>query len=315
MVRCSNRSARDFQSWSGGGGGSGSGARTRLPLLLGIAVIAACAGRTTAPAPPLDVMSFNVRYGTAPDGENSWTARRELVRRVIRTVAPDLLGVQEALRFQLDEIAPAMPHSGEVGVGRDDGIQAGEYAAILYDTTRLTVLAHGTFWLSDTPDVPGSMTWGNQYPRLVTWARFRDAASAAVFLALNTHWDHESQHARERGARQIVEWLAIHAASAEPVLLMGDFNANADNPAIRMLLGAATPGVVLTDTYRAVHGEASGVSTFHAFTGNPSGDRIDAIFASPHWRILDAAIVRTSADGRYPSDHFPVTARVRVRRR
>lgn len=284
-------------------------------LLLAVAALAGCAGRSALPAttpPPLAVMSFNIRYGTAPDGANAWPERRALVLRVIEDFDPDVLGVQEALKFQVDAVASAVAHAGVVGVGRDDGAAAGEYAAILYDTTRFDLLDHGTFWLSDSPELPGSMTWGNQFPRIVTWARLRDGRGE-TFHVLNTHWDHESQNARERGARQIVEWLATHVPPGEPVLLMGDFNAGEDNPAFRVLLDASARGVTLIDTFRALHPDASPVGTYHAFTGDRSGERIDAVLASPHWEIVDAAILDGAMNGRFPSDHFPVTATVRLR--
>ncbi len=256
---------------------------------------------------PLRVMSFNIRYGTASDSGHTWPERRALLLRVIREFDPAVLGVQEALRFQLDEIGAAMGDLGETGVGRDDGAEAGEYSAILYDRERLVLLEGGSFWLSGTPSVPGSMTWGNRYPRLVTWARFRDRGADRAFLVLNTHWDHESQHARERSSRQIVTWLATHATDI-PVLLTGDFNAGESNSAFRTLLAAADRGIVLRDTYRAVHPDVASAGTYHAFTGDRTGEKIDAVLASPDWHVLDAAIVTTRSDGRFPSDHFPVTA-------
>ena len=256
----------------------------------------------------LRVMTFNVRYGTASDGQDAWPHRRAQLLRLVAGYDPAVLGLQEALKFQVDEIRAAMDEPGEVvGVGRDDGAEAGEYSAILYDRGRLTLLDQGTFWLSDTPTVPGSTSWGNRITRIATWARFRDPASDLSFYVVNTHWDHESQNARERSARQIVDWIAAHAAG-QPLLLMGDFNAGEANPAFTTLLGADDPGVRLRDTFRAVHPNARPVGTYHGFTGGRTGEKIDAVLASPGWEVLDAAIVLANEDGRYPSDHFPVTA-------
>jgi endonuclease/exonuclease/phosphatase family metal-dependent hydrolase len=293
------------------------------PLLWCLAAAAAgCAAVTPAPGPapaapaaaPADpaalrVMTFNIRYGTAPDGPDAWPLRRPIALRVIADFDPAVLGLQEALRFQLDEIERALPAYGEVGVGRDDGAQAGEYAAILFDRRRLAVLEQGTFWLSDTPAVPGSMTWGNRFPRVVTWARFADRVASATFYVFDTHWDHESQPSRERSARLMLERIAARAAAGDPVLVTGDFNSGEDNPAFRTLLASD-----LTETFRALHPSARDVRTFHAFKGDRHGDKIDAVLASPAWRTLDADIVHTSAGGRYPSDHFPVTATVVLRR-
>lgn len=287
----------------------------RFVLALLGALVASTCGRFPAsdarPAsrrsPELRVMTFNLRYGTAPDGENAWPNRKALVMETVRRFEPGILGVQEALRFQLDEIHDAVPGLAEVGVGRDDGEEGGEYAAILYDPGRFGLLDHGTFWLSDTPAVPGSMSWGNRYPRVVTWARLRDHATGAAFVVLNTHWDHESQYARERSAADVMDWIVTNAAE-RPVILMGDFNAGEANGAFQSLLDSADGRVRLLDTFRTLHPDASPVGTFHGFSGDPSGEKIDAILASPSWRVVEAGILRAHSGDRFPSDHFPVTA-------
>ena len=286
----------------------------RLAWLSWLATGAACAGAPRASIPvaePVRVMTFNIRYGTADDGAHAWPLRRDLVFGVIAAQRPTVLGVQEALRFQLDEIAAALPAFGEIGVGRDDGAEGGEYSAILFDRARLEALGQGTFWLSDTPDVPGSKSWGNHFPRVVTWAHFRDHITGAAFYVYNTHWDHESQASRERSAVLLLERIAARAAP-DPVLLMGDFNAGPDNPAFRALLEGGA--VRLSDTFRTVHPTGE-VGTYHAFQGDRSGARIDAILASPEWQVLDAAIITFSDGNRYPSDHFPATATLALRAR
>lgn len=280
-----------------------------------VCLVAACTSGESPPAKGSDdaalrVMSFNVRYGTADDGDDSWPLRRDLVMRTIADFGPTVLGVQEALRFQLDEIADAFPGFGEVGVGRDDGAEAGEYAAILYDTGRLELLDSGTFWLSDTPEVVASTSWGNGITRIVTWARFRDMEGAddgATFYVFNAHWDHESQPSRLRSAGLMLERIAGRDP-LDPVLVTGDFNAGESNAAFRALLD----GDDLRDTFRALHPEATATGTFNGFTGERSGDKIDAVLVSPDWMVTEATIVRSNDDGRYPSDHFPVTAVVRL---
>lgn len=301
---------------------------TAVAALLSAATSFACAGSAPPPPPdpaalaaesvPLPVMSFNIRYGTADDGEDSWPLRRGLALEVIGDFGPAILGVQEALRFQLDEIREAFPHLGVAGAGRDDGGQAGEHAAVLFDTRRLEFLASGTEWLSDTPDVPGSTSWGNRITRIVTWARFRDRASGRAFYAYNTHWDHESQASRERSARAVLE-LIQRRSPRDPFVVMGDFNAGENNPAFQALAAGTSRDGPLVDVFRVIHPTAAQVGTFHGFTGQPGPDRIDAIFASPGWSVESAEIVRTHVEEgdriRYPSDHFPVTARLRFPRR
>ena len=155
-------------------------------------------GRTLQTAgEALTVMSFNIRYGTANDGDNHWSQRREFLFEVVRDENADLVGVQEALAFQIDEILAAVPGYAVVGVGRDDGRARGEFSAILFRRDRFRVADSGTFWFSDTPEVPGSKSWGNTITRISTWARLVDRDGSA-FWHFNLHLDHQSQPSRER---------------------------------------------------------------------------------------------------------------------
>lgn len=264
------------------------------------------------PEEHITVMSFNIRYGTADDGPNNWRYRRELLFRVIREQAPDILGLQEALRFQLDELASALPEYSEAGVGRSDGATAGEYAAVLYLTGRFELLEEGTFWFSEAPDVPGSVGWGASLPRICTWVRLRDRRSDRGTFVYNVHFDHQSQESRARGARLLARRI-LRRSHPEPVIVTGDFNAGEDNPAMRYLLGAERPrpALELRDSFRMAHPRAAAVGTFNGFSGDSSGAKIDAVLVSPSWTVISAAIVRTMRDGRYPSDHFPVVATLR----
>ncbi|MGD8818428.1 MAG: endonuclease/exonuclease/phosphatase family protein, partial [Acidobacteriota bacterium] len=269
--------------------------------------------RPTSQVEPLNVMTFNIRYGTANDGDNDWSLRREAVFEVIEAFRVDVLGVQEALNSQLAEISAALPGYRRIGVGRDDGAEAGEYSAILVDSSRFEVLDEGTFWFSDTPDVPGSTSWGNEIPRICTFAHLRDGPANRTFWVFNVHWDHVSQPSRERAAELLMATIGERAAG-EPVLITGDFNAGEDNPAFRYLLdseGALALGMF--DTFRDVHPDATDVGTFNGFEGNTDGDKIDAILASSGWAVLAADIIRTRRQGRYPSDHFPVIATLALR--
>lgn len=289
----------------------------RLALHL-LAFVLAVAPLTAAA--PLTVMSFNIRYGTANDGENRWELRRDLLFDVLREEDADVVGLQEALHFQIREIVEAVPVYAFVGVGRDDGKEKGEHAAILYRKDRLRVLDSGTFWFSDTPEVPGSTSWGNRITRICTWARFADERGGS-FYVFNLHLDHESQPSRERSVQLLAQRIRERAVPGDPVIVTGDFNVGEDNGAIRWLLGeegalpgAGRPGVELKDTLRAVHPDAKGVQTFTSFRfGNLHGEKIDYVLVGPGFEPVSARLVRTSRDGKYPSDHFPVIARL-VRR-
>ena len=274
-------------------------------------------------AEPLAVMTFNIRYGTANDGENKWSSRRDMLFALLRKENPDLIGLQEALRFQIDEILAAVPGYAVVGVGRDDGKAAGEMSAILFRTARFDVAASGTFWFSDTPEVPASKSWGNRITRISTWARFVDRDGTA-FTHYNLHLDHESQPSREKSTALLLERIKARAVPTEPVIVTGDFNVGESNPALHVLVGPAGPAgapaaghapAPFIDTFRAVHRDEQEVGSFTAFTfGQTRGEKIDYVLVQPGTTVLDASIVRTSEGGRYPSDHFPVTARIRLPR-
>jgi endonuclease/exonuclease/phosphatase family metal-dependent hydrolase len=278
--------------------------RTLLAPLVSAALSAAALAAQTA-REPLTVMSFNVRYGTAADGENEWTARRELLFDTIRRQDSDLVGLQEALDFQIDEIVGAAPVYAVVGVGRDDGRKSGEYSAILFRKDRLHVAEAGTFWFSDTPAVPGSKSWGNNITRICTWARFVDRDGRGFWL-FNVHLDHESQPSRERSTQLLLERIEARPVR-EPVIVTGDFNAGESNPAMLRLTGP------FLDSFRVLHPDEESVGTFNAFkVGTAGRDKIDYVLVEPGTDVIRAEIVRASRNGRYPSDHFPVVARVRL---
>lgn len=255
----------------------------------------------------IDIMCFNVRFATANDGENRWELRRAFCIEVIREASPDLLLVQEALKSQVDEILTAMPDYEHFGCGRDDAKEAGEYSAIFFKKGKFKLVSSGWFWLSDTPEVPGSATWGNRVTRICTWAifEFQDRRIAVY----NTHLDHESQNSREKSVSMIAKHMS-EIAKDLPIIYGGDFNAGESNKAIAMIYSESHRR--FADTFRVIHPSATDVGTFHAFTGSTKGDKIDYIFVSEHWKVLAAGIDRRSSEGRYPSDHFPITARVQL---
>jgi endonuclease/exonuclease/phosphatase family metal-dependent hydrolase len=285
-------------------------ARTVIRLLTWVVAVAATGAQAPAPSADLGVMSFNIRYGTANDGDNRWPLRREFLIDVMRQDNADVIGVQEALHDQIVEITVALPAYAVIGVGRDDGMTRGEYSAILYRRDRFHVAESGTFWFSDTPSVVASKTWGNTITRICTWARLVDRKGGA-FWVFNVHLDHQSQPSRERSTALLADRIRARAVPAEPVIVTGDFNVGDSNPALPVLLGGSTP--LLVDAFRRLHPAATEVGTFTGFdTSRTTGDKIDFIFATPGVEVLKAAIVRTAKDGRLPSDHFPVTATLRL---
>jgi endonuclease/exonuclease/phosphatase family metal-dependent hydrolase len=250
---------------------------------------------------PLHVMTFNIRYGTAPDAENAWPHRREMVLEELKTQSPQVLGLQECLRDQLDTIVEKFPQLAAVGVGREkDG--AGEYSPILYDRARFDLLAAETFWLSDTPQVRASKSWGNNITRICTWARLLERETNRVIVVMNTHWDHQSQPSRIESGKLIAE-RAKQFDAAEPLIVMGDFNVGPLDPAREPLSKMG-----LRDSFADLHPDKAREGTFHAFTGKATSDKIDAVLVSRQWQVTNAEIIRTQRDGAPLSDHFPVTA-------
>lgn len=291
-------------------------------------VAAAGVGQATENSLPLRIMTFNILYGNAhKNTENRWENRRELVVNILHENQPDIAGLQEALRFQLDQLRQKLGQYGEIGVGRDDGKTQGEYSAILYRLDRFDVNESGTFWLSDTPEVPGSITWGNACTRICTWARFIEKKSHRAFYVFNLHLDHISQPSREKSVVLLAKRIAGRK-QPDPFIVTGDFNAGEDNPAILYLKGkaalgkdnaSATPNPTcrtsptpLVDTFRVLHPDDKEVGTFNDLQGKRSGPKIDYIFASGGWEVLQAEILRTQYGGRWPSDHFPVMAALRL---
>lgn len=267
-----------------------------------VALAALIAVPHPAAAQALTVMSFNVRYPSPNDGADVWANRRDHLVDTIRATAPDIIGTQELFAHQGQFIVDQLPAYGWFGTDRRGG-HDDEHMGIFYRRDRLKLVEMGQFWLSDTPGLPGSISWGHPYPRMVTWGVF-ETRDGRRFRMLNTHFPYrgEDEPARTRAATLIAARLAAFDDGL-PVVLTGDFNAGPDSPAHAILTRD------LADTWRAAPSRAGPEGTFHGFTGTPS-KRIDWVLA----RGFDVAAVRSIATprrGRYPSDHFPVVATLR----
>ena len=274
-----------------------------LPLLALFLILTCCASEP-APPEPMRVMSFNIRYGNADDGEDSWQYRREKTAQVIADYAPDVLGLQESLHIQRDQLLEMLPGYNSFGVGRDDGI-SGEECAVLYNSERFILTAGGTFWLSEEPGLPGSVSWDSSLTRCATWLRLYEPATQRGFYVFNTHFDHRGEQARLESAKLVLERIGLRD-EAEPVLLLGDLNCAEGSAPIELL------GRELTDTYRVIHPDETAVRTFHGFTGRTDGGKIDYVYADAAWEVLDANIIHDSYEGNYPSDHYPLVATVKL---
>jgi endonuclease/exonuclease/phosphatase family metal-dependent hydrolase len=254
---------------------------------------------------PLNIATFNIRYDNPGDGVNAWPNRKEWVRDLIDFHAFDIVGVQEALAGQVDFLAGG--RFDYVGVGRDDGKRAGEFSALYYDRKRFKKNESGTFWLSETPDVP-SKGWDAALNRICSWAHLSDRESGdRDFYVFNTHFDHRGIVARERSAELILAKIKA-LAKKKPFFLMGDLNLTPDTVPVRKLAAELRDARAVTET--KPYGP---VGTFNGFDINrPLEQPIDYVFVSPGVRVLKFAALPDNWGGRYPSDHLPVMIRAEI---
>lgn len=275
-----------------------------LALALGLAAM----GSPLAAAPaPFNVATYNLRLDTEDDGVNQWPHRKDAVRALVRYHGFDLFGTQEGLPNQIDDLAE-MAEFDHVGVGRDDGRREGEHSAIFFRRARFQLLAHGDFWLSETPERP-SVGWdGRCCNRLASWAKLRDRRTGRAFAVFNAHFDHEGVVARRESARLILR-KAHEIAGPLPFICLGDFNSTPESDAARVLAAE------LRDARAIVTSAPYGpVGTFNGFRIDaPLTDRIDYIFVGPRFEVQTYAALTDSFQGRFPSDHLPVVARIALR--
>jgi endonuclease/exonuclease/phosphatase family metal-dependent hydrolase len=282
-----------------------------IALALVATLLALLAPGVAAAAPEdLEVMSFNLRFAsdTPP---NSWPERRPVTRQLLRREKPHIVGTQEGLYQQLRDIQSDLPrHYDSIGQGRDGGSH-GEAMQIFYDTRRLDPLEYDHYWLSDTPDVVGSQTWGGCCPRMVTWIRFLDRYTDREFYAVNTHFEAFDATARENSAHLVLERMASEFDPALPVIATGDFNEAARTGAT--VYDIFVTNGPLVDTWETARRRSALFGTFHGYRPlTPDGDRIDWILTSPAVTTSRASINTFHSGGQFPSDHLPVQATVRL---
>jgi endonuclease/exonuclease/phosphatase family metal-dependent hydrolase len=256
----------------------------------------------------LDVMTFNLRYASDRT-PNSWAQRRPAMRTLLDVEKPDLIGTQEGLPAQLRDIRNDLGAGYDyIGMGRNGG-DSGEHTAIFYNRARLAPQKAGNFWLSTTPQVPGSKSWGAGNIRMLTWALFTDLRSGTRFYAVNTHLDNNSENARRQAAKLITARLA--AFDSLPMVLTGDFNSPAQSSSAVYQLLIDHAG--FRDTWTTAPRRGPPYATIHNYRPLVSnGERDDWILTTPGVTAL-AALMNTYRRGsQYPSDHLPVQARLRL---
>ncbi len=263
-------------------------------------------------------MTFNIRYGTADDGDNSWENRKSILIETIKKYQPDILGTQESLDFQIEEIRVALPNWDVFGVERYQGIElperphesrGGESCRIFYDTTKFKLIEQATFWHSNTPDIPGSMSWGNTLPRITTWGVFQIKNSDKRFVVMNTHYHWDEPYVTNTSKLILEKWREI--AKDLPMIFMGDFNLAPSSETYKLFCGTSKSNSYqggFLDPWIELGKSEQNAGTYNGFTGEKSGDRIDWILATPQFKAKNVEIVHDNVNNKYPSDHFPVIA-------
>ncbi len=253
-------------------------------------------------ATTLRIASFNLRYDTPNDGENAWPHRKEMVKGLIRFHALDIVGTQEGLKHQLEGILE-LDNYTYTGVGRDDGKDRGEHSAIIYNKDRFSLLEHGDFWFSETPEKPSKGWDATCCNRICSWAKFKDTASGKEFFVFNAHYDHQGQEAR-RNSSTILLGRIDQIARGYPVFVTGDFNAVPEDEPIQAIYNSGR----LNDAYLVT--EQPPYGTVGTFTGYrldaPMKNRIDYVWVTPGITVKRYGVLNDIQYGRFPSDHFPV---------
>ncbi len=256
------------------------------------------------------IMSFNIR-GPYDTGTNAWANRRDKVITVINTYHPDVIGFQELVPEYMADIVTGCPHYAFYGIGRES-TGLGESSRILYrsDIWRIDSSNAGTFWYSPTPNIPGSMGWGETYPRICTHARLVNKQTGVSFYHFNSHWAYESQKAQDSTSKMLIDSMAHRRFTDVPAVVTGDFNATDANSAVVYLKQNTI--LPLSDTYRLLYPNAPNSGTFHNWTGTQTGDKIDYILVPQNtFTDLAAEIIHYQVNNLYPSDHFPIYAEIR----
>lgn len=282
-------------------------------FLLLLPLVAASCGQvkqqTSAPQ-PVNVMSFNIRYDNPEDSLDNWQYRKDRAANAIRFYDVDILGTQEVLHNQLEDLKQRLPGYAVIGVGREDGKEKGEYSALWYKTDRFDLLDSGYFWLSETPEVAGSKGWDGACERIASWAKLQDKKSGKKYFALNTHLDHVGVVARREGISLILDRVN-ELSDGLPVIVTGDFNSDPQSDVIKHITDAANPEH-LTDS-RDVAAIVYGPSwSFHDF-GNIPYDRrplIDYVFVNHGLKVLRYGVLAEMENNDFLSDHAPVLVTV-----
>ena len=260
----------------------------------------------------LNVMTFNIRLDVPSDSLNSWQYRKENAAEMVRMNDVDILGMQEVLLNQMNDLKERLPQYTAIGVGREDGADKGEFSPIFYKKDRFSAIESGTFWVSETPELAGSKGWDASYIRVATWAILKEKATGKEIFAINTHLDNDGLIARKEGGNLLLK-KAEELGKGLPIVLTGDFNDTPQSEAIKNITDASKTNHLLDSKTIAL--KASGTDwTFHNFGRLAENERplIDYIFVSKQIKVQDYVVLPDTLNGTFVSDHKPVLSKITI---
>ena len=258
---------------------------------------------------PMNIITYNIRYNTPSDKENAWPNRRAEVMNLLKLHKADIFSVQEALYDQIMDLKDGMSGFDYVGVGRDDGNINGEFSAIYYNSNRYALIENGTFWLSETPQIP-SKSWDAALNRICTWARLKEKETRKTFYIFNTHFDHIGVKARKESALLILKKIDAISGRKDPVILTGDFNLKPEEKPLVLIRQKLKDSRQISKTV-----PQGPVGTFNDFDFmSKLENRIDYIFVNKMIDVKKYAVLTDSKNNHYPSDHLPVLAEIQFKK-
>ena len=271
--------------------------------------IACCCFTLQALSQTIIAGSFNLRYDNLRDSGNLWKDRAPVAAALIRFHQFDIVGTQEGLRNQLDDLQNSLAGYAWYGIGRDDGKSKGEHSAIFYKKEKYNVLDSGDFWLSEHPEKPG-FGWDARINRICSWLKLKEKKSRQSFYVFNVHYDHRGIQARKESSQLIMQKIQVIAGN-QPVILTGDFNGNHQS---EWYASINTSGK-LKDVLLQVNDPYTNNGSFNSFqSGNPSKDIIDHIFISKQFGVARYGILTDTYHGKFPSDHYPILAELKLKK-
>jgi endonuclease/exonuclease/phosphatase family metal-dependent hydrolase len=258
-------------------------------------------------------MTLNVRYDNPDDSVNAWPKRAAIVCNFIKNEKPDVLGMQEVLISQYEVLDSVLTDYASVGAGRTDGAKGGEMNPVFFRKEKFDMTRSKTFWLSENPEVPGSMAWGASLPRIVTWMELVEKNNHIHFFIFNTHFAHDSDSARIMSSKLLLEKVDT-IASGFPFIITGDFNMLPTSKGYEILTGPAESVPLMKDAFVISDKNPGGPDyTFNGFSDKQGSGRIDYIFIREGMNVLDCSTLIKKERGIYISDHWPVEAVVSLK--